>query len=67
MSDYLSLVETCGGTGWLDCFCGGDFCACTLHGGMFCGGCEDCQDLEDGDYNEQEVDAKLIESREICS
>lgn len=49
MTDSLGLATTCGGTGWLDCFCGGDLCACTLRGGTFCYGCEDCEGGDDED------------------
>ena len=52
MSDLRSLSRTCGGTGWLDCECGGDFCVCTLNGGIDCPGCEDCREYEHEDPNE---------------
>jgi hypothetical protein len=39
------LEESCGGTGVLNCFCGGDFCVCGMEE-MPCYGCEDCRDLE---------------------
>lgn len=35
------LEESCGGTGYLNCFCGGDFCTCGIEE-FPCGGCEDC-------------------------
>lgn len=45
------LEETCGGTGALNCFCGGDFCACGLEE-MLCYGCEDCvEEPDDNDYD----------------
>ncbi len=37
------LDETCGGTGALYCYCGGDQCVCHFHGETQCDGCEDCQ------------------------
>lgn len=43
----LGLDTTCGGTGWLECFCGGDLCVCTLYGGRDCLGCPDCRDEDD--------------------
>lgn len=49
MPDLRSLSRTCGGTGWLDCECGGDFCVCTLSGGIDCLGCEDCRGPSDYD------------------
>jgi hypothetical protein len=46
------LEPTCGGTGWLNCFCGGDFCCCELNGGDWCGGCDDCEEYgSDGDLD----------------
>jgi hypothetical protein len=54
VADLRSLSRTCGGTGWLDCECGGDFCVCTLNGGMDCHGCEDCREQED--YDESDDD-----------
>ena len=32
----------CGGSGTLDCECGGDQCVCHHHGEVECPGCEDC-------------------------
>ena len=40
--DYLD--ERCGGTGILDCHCGGDLCVCHNHGEAVCHGCPDCED-----------------------
>lgn len=39
---YSDLDEGCAGTGFLNCFCGGDLCVCDLNGGVECDGCEDC-------------------------
>ena len=36
------LDATCGGTGTLYCYCGGDFCICHFHGETECDGCEEC-------------------------
>ena len=36
------LDDSCGGTGVLNCYCGGDFCVCHNHGEIQCPGCEDC-------------------------
>jgi hypothetical protein len=49
VADLRSLSRTCGGTGWLDCECGGDFCVCTLNGGVDCLGCVDCREHDDYD------------------
>lgn len=38
----------CGGTGTVDCLCGGDFCVCHNHGSVECDGCLDC-DFDDED------------------
>ncbi|MAT84079.1 MAG: hypothetical protein CMD39_07290 [Gammaproteobacteria bacterium] len=34
--------RTCGGTGTLYCYCGGDQCVCHNHGEVDCPGCGDC-------------------------
>lgn len=47
-NDDLDLEDACGGTRWLNCFCGGDFCACGEEGAD-CPGCEDCDDDGTGD------------------
>ena len=36
------LEETCGDSGVLNCFCGGDLCVCHNHGEVECPGCEEC-------------------------
>lgn len=38
----------CGGSGHVDCNCGGDQCVCHHHGVTDCPGCEDCE--PDDDY-----------------
>ena len=45
------LETSCGGTGTLHCWCGGDLCVCHYHGETPCEGCEDCEDdeLDDDD------------------
>lgn len=55
--DDSGLDEGCGGTGSLQCLCGGDFCVCHHHGEIECDGCEDCEghdgdccDWDDDDY-----------------
>jgi hypothetical protein len=43
----------CGGTGMVNCYCGGDQCVCHNHGEMECLGCGDCDnedDCGDDDY-----------------
>ena len=70
--DDSGLDETCGGTGYLNCTCGGDFCVCHYHGGTDCDGCEECEgdaeswddygdcdntDTEDSVYEEDEYHA----------
>ena len=44
-------AETCGGTGYIPCFCGGDGCCCHHHGGIECDGCDDCAEYDD-EYEE---------------
>jgi len=51
------LDESCGGSGELNCYCGGDFCVCHHHGSTECDGCEDCQDEDDwSDYDWSDYD-----------
>lgn len=42
------IVDGCGGTGSIACYCGGDFCVCHNHGEMECFGCPDCEGSECG-------------------
>jgi hypothetical protein len=46
---FADVHGTCGGTGMLDCFCGGDQCVCHNHGEVECFGCEDCESDFGGD------------------
>lgn len=45
--DDSGLEESCGGTGYVHCFCGGDLCACHNHGETECPGCDECEEFED--------------------
>lgn len=45
--------ETCGGSGYYDCCCGGDFCVCGNRGEIECDGCDDCRPTDD---DEEEPD-----------
>lgn len=47
--DDTGLEQSCGGTGTVNCYCGGDFCVCHHHGSTECPGCEECQDDFDED------------------
>lgn len=38
----------CGGTGSINCYCGGDLCVCGNNGSIECDGCEDCERDDDG-------------------
>lgn len=49
----LYLESRCGGSGVVNCFCGGDFCVCHNHGESECLGCPDCEE-EDDDYYDEE-------------
>lgn len=40
--DDDGLEASCGGSGELNCYCGGDFCVCHHHGEAQCWGCGDC-------------------------
>jgi hypothetical protein len=46
---YEPLPHNCGGSGIIDCLCGGDFCVCHNHSEVECPGCEDCEREEFGD------------------
>lgn len=50
--DDAVFDEPCGGSGVLECFCGGDLCVCHNHGEIECPGCEDCDREYDGDYDD---------------
>lgn len=49
---WEGLDESCGGSGELHCYCGGDFCVCHFHGSTECDGCPDCTD-DDDDFDGQ--------------
>jgi hypothetical protein len=40
--------SSCGGSGTITCYCGGDLCVCHNHGYFECPGCPDCEDDDDG-------------------
>jgi hypothetical protein len=40
--DDSGLDDSCAGTGFVNCLCGGDSCVCHHHGETECAGCEDC-------------------------
>lgn len=61
--DESGLADGCGGSGTIDCHCGGDFCVCHHHGSVECDGCEDCyagrddgDDYDSDDYCDADVD-----------
>lgn len=48
--------EGCGGTGYVDCYCGGDQCVCHHHGQEIeCPGCDECPEHDD-DYDDESED-----------
>lgn len=49
--DMSCLSDTCGGSGTLNCLCGGDQCVCHWHGEIECPGCADCEGDEE-DYDD---------------
>ncbi len=51
-SDFLD--EGCGGTGSLNCYCGGDSCVCHWHGATECPGCDDCEGDEEDFYDDDD-------------
>lgn len=42
--------ERCGGSGYINCYCGGDLCVCANGGEIECDGCEDCETQDDDGY-----------------
>lgn len=54
--DDSGIDGGCGGTGTLDCLCGGDFCVCHNHGETECPGCEDCEFNDGDDYDGGDCD-----------
>lgn len=56
--DDDGLEGGCGGTGFVDCYCGGDQCVCHHHGQeVECPGCDECPgDEDDYDYDEDQED-----------
>jgi len=49
--------EPCGGSGTLECMCGGDFCVCHHHSTVECPGCEDCRtedQWDDDGYDDED-------------
>lgn len=51
---FHPINDTCGGSGLLNCHCGGDQCVCHNHGEVECFGCEDCQSENDQDFYDQQ-------------
>lgn len=51
--DFDSLASSCGGTGYVDCYCGGDQCVCHHHGQeQECPGCDECPEWDDDDWHD---------------
>lgn len=52
---FAPVAGGCGGTGMVNCYCGGDQCVCHNHGEIECPGCWDCEggfdDGQDDDDN----------------
>lgn len=51
------LDSTCGGTGTLTCYCGGDQCVCGNNGEAECLGCADCDDSDYASDDEGDEEA----------
>ena len=49
--------ETCDGSGYMHCYCGGDFCVCGNQGEVECYGCKNCEREWDDDLEEMDDDA----------
>lgn len=52
---FAPVRETCGGSGVIDCHCGGDLCVCHNHGEVECLGCEECEGGDDEQHEEPET------------
>ena len=50
MFDFTDSEGGCGGSGIINCECGGEFCVCHHHGEYECPGCDECKGDED-DYD----------------
>jgi hypothetical protein len=53
--DHTGLESGCGGTGSLNCHCGGDLCVCHYHGETECPGCTECEGPDD-DFDDRDED-----------
>ena len=53
---YAEVGGNCGGTGMLDCHCGGDLCVCHNHGEVECFGCPGCEPDDDRDEYDDDYD-----------
>ncbi len=47
---FAPMPSRCGGSGYMECECGGDLCVCHNHGEMECFGCPDCEGDSDDDF-----------------
>ena len=47
----MCVESDCGGTGLMECFCAGDFCACEMQGTAPCPGCNWCIEPAEGECN----------------
>lgn len=61
---YADIHETCGGTGMLNCICGGDLCVCHNHGYVECFGCPDCDGGDESDFDEGDDDPEFYDQQE---
>lgn len=46
------LEQHCGGTGYLNCYCGGDLCVCGNFGEVECPGCPDCEGMDEDEFED---------------
>lgn len=70
VNPYFSPIrEGCGGMGYVNCICGGDFCVCHHHGEAECFGCEDCDqsDPDEDFYYEDEMDSVVSYETELAA
>ncbi len=53
---FAPVAGGCGGTGSVNCYCGGDQCVCHNHGEIECPGCWDCEGFDDGQDDDDNGD-----------
>lgn len=54
---FSEVDDNCGGTGFVECYCGGDQCVCHRHGQeVECPGCDECPERDDDGFDDDDYD-----------